>query len=124
MYESGDSNWTLAFQKSNISSQSLVAGIRGQYDFVTLWGTISPTARVEYRRMLNGNVTQLMSYSSDPTTNYSFVATGNNPDIVMGNIGIKISNKQGVSGSMEYIIGGSTNNLQSQGLRALIQLPF
>lgn len=65
-----------------------------------------------------------MNYIAEPTTNYSFFSAGNNPDIIMGNIGIKGSNNYGVSASVEYIIGGSTNNLHSQGVRGLFQIPF
>jgi uncharacterized protein YhjY with autotransporter beta-barrel domain len=122
--ETGDANWILSYDRMRMNSQSVVAGIRGEYAINTDWGTISPIMRFEYRHMFSGNLSQSMSYVADPSTNYTLLQTGTSRDTIMATVGLKAADKGQLSGGVEYMISSTTTKIQSQGMRGQIKLSF
>ena len=123
--EVGDEYWVLAFDKAGLGSRSLVLGLRGQYDFEQPWGVMSPTWRLEYRRALNGELTQMMTYVTDPTTSYSLTANGADRDSLSAALGLKAQSKRDLSASLEYLLsGGVKSGLQGQGMRGMVKMGF
>ena len=123
--EAGDPNWVLAYDKAGLGSRSLVLGLRGQYDFDQPWGVISPTWRVEYRRMLSGELTQMMTYASDPSTAYNLTARGSDRDTLSTALGLKAKTRGDVATTLEYLLGGGLKSgIQSQGMRGMVKIGF
>jgi uncharacterized protein YhjY with autotransporter beta-barrel domain len=123
--EVGDEYWILAYDKAGLGSRSLVLGLRGQYDFEQPWGVISPTWRFEYRRALSGELTQMMTYATDPTTSYSLTANGADRDSLSAALGLKAQSRRDLSASLEYLLsGGVKSGLQGQGIRGMVKIGF
>ena len=123
--ESGDANWVLSYDRSTMGSKSAVLGLRGEYAIPQTWGTLSPTARIEYRRMLSGDVTQMMSYANEPGTTYSLTTTGADRDMFSGSLGLTARSNGDVTGAVEYVLsGGTKTGLQGQGLRGRLRVGF
>ncbi len=123
--EKGDENWIVSYHKSTISSQSVVLGLRGEYAMLQNWGVLSPTARLEYRRILNGDVTQTMSYANEPETSYALTTTSSDHDMFAAALGLKARSDKDVTGAVEYLLGGGMKTgLQGQGLRGTLRVGF
>ena len=123
--ETGDANWVLAYDRATLGSKSAVLGLRGEYAIPQTWGTISPTARIEYRRMLSGDVTQMMSYANEPGTTYSLTTTGADRDMFSGSLGLTARSEGDVTGAVEYVLsGGTKTGLQGQGVRGRLRVGF
>ena len=123
--EQGDANWTLAYDRSTMGSKSMVLGLRGEYAIAQNWGVLSPTARFEYRRMLSGDVTQMMSYANEPGTTYSLTTTGADRDMFSASLGLIARSDSDVTGAVEYVLSGAPKNgLQGQGLRGRLRIGF
>ncbi len=123
--ETGDANWVLSYDKSTVGSKSAVLGLRGEYAMPQTWGVLSPTARFEYRRMLSGEVTQMMSYANDPGTTYSLTTIGADRDMFSGSLGLKARSDKDVTGEVEYMLSGAAKSgLQGQGLRGRLRVGF
>ena len=123
--ESGDANWVVSYDRATMGSKSAVLGLRGEYAIPQTWGTLSPTARVEYRRMLSGDVTQMMSYANEPGTTYSLTTTGADRDMFSGALGLTARSDGDVTGAVEYVLsGGTKSGLQGQGVRGRLRVGF
>ena len=115
----------LAYDRATLGSKSAVLGLRGEYAIPQTWGTISPTARIEYRRMLSGDVTQMMSYANEPGTTYSLTTTGADRDMFSGSLGMTARSEGDVTGTVEYVLsGGTKTGLQGQGVRGRLRVGF
>ncbi|MDB5640938.1 MAG: hypothetical protein JWN07_255, partial [Hyphomicrobiales bacterium] len=117
--EQGDQVWALAFAKTNVSSESVAVGIRGQYDIPNGAGTVSPTMRLEYRYDFGGDLTQVVSYAADPTTNYNLGVGAARHGALTGSVGLKAKGDGNLSGQIEYTAGVSASGggFIGQGLR-------
>jgi uncharacterized protein YhjY with autotransporter beta-barrel domain len=124
--EQGAADWALAFDKTHVSSQAAVLGLRAQYDMPNGAGVVSPTLRVEYRHGFNGNVAQTMSYVSDPGTTYGLTLSSSRRDALTGSIGLKAKGDGNLSGQIEYSagLGLQGGGFAGQGLRGTIRLGF
>ena len=109
-----------------MTSEALVLGLRGQYDFAFgRQAMISPTLRFEYRHGISGNGQQLTAYAADPTTNYAVsLPTANNDSVTTG-LGLKAKGESDVTGEIELLLGRSlSGSVQSQGLRGNVRVGF
>jgi uncharacterized protein with beta-barrel porin domain len=122
--ETGDPDWAMSYMKTAILSQSSVVGVRGQYDIDMSWATVSPTVRVEYRHIFNGQVAQSMAYVSSPSTSYQMSINPNAKDSITTGLGLKIFDKGNISGRLEYLLTTAGNKIQSQGFRADVNGKF
>ena len=123
--ETGDANWALTFDKANLSSQSLALGLRGAYGIEQPWGLLSPTWRLEYRRLMSGELTQAMGYAAQSSDAYALTTAPADRDMVSASLGLKAKGAGDVTGSLEYLLsGGIKGGLQGQGLRGAVQVGF
>ena len=123
--ETGDANWTLNFDKATLSSQSLALGLRGEYGIEQPWGLLSPTGRLEYRRLMSGELTQAMGYAAQPSDAYALTTAPADRDMVSASLGLKAKGAGDVTGSLEYLLsGGLKSGLQGQGLRGAVRVGF
>ena len=122
--EQGASDWALSYASTSVRGQGLILGLRGQYDVETPWGTLSPTARLQLRHGMAGQVTQSMSYASDPTTSYALALTGTEQNSLSTTLGLRFSTKTGPSGQLEFTNNASGGSRQSNGVRGMMMAPF
>eukprot|EP01037_Dinobryon_pediforme_P015739 gene15739-15893_t len=122
--ETGNPDWTLAYDKTNVSSTALVLGIRGQYDFDLDSGIVSPTLRAEYHYDVAGQSIQNLNYVSDNSTSYSIGSNASKRSGVTIAAGLKAVNSSQLSGSVEYGVTANGSGVQGQSLRAAINHPF
>ncbi len=114
----------LAFDTTRMRGFGLAVGLRGQYDIA--WSsslTVSPTGRLEYRRAMAGQATQTLSYANDNSTSYALERTTPGRNAVNMSLGLKVADKSGVSGLVEYLtsLGGGS---KGHGLRGSVAVPF
>ena len=123
--ETGDATWALIFDKAALSSQSLALGLRGEYGIEQPWGLLSPTWRLEYRRLMSGELTQAMGYATQTSDAYALTTTPADRDMVSASLGLKAKVAGDVTGSLEYLLsGGLKGGLQGQGLRGAVRIGF
>ena len=123
--ETGDANWALSYSKANLSSQSLALGLRGEYGIEQPWGLLSPTWRVEYRRLMSGELTQAMGYATQTSDSYALTTAPADRDMVSATLGLKAKGAGDVTGSLEYLLsGGLKSGLQGQGMRGAVRIGF
>jgi len=122
--EQGDADWTLAYNKMNISSMALVLGLRGQYDFAMDFGTLSPTLRAEYNYNLSGSAVQNLSYVSDGTSTYALTQSASSRSGMTLATGLKASGSHQLSGSVEYVVTTTGVKVQGQTVRAAVNHAF
>ena len=122
--EAGDADWVLNYTSASVSSQGLILGFRGQYDMPMSWGTLSPTARVQFRHGMSGNVTQSMNYTADTSTSYALSISGTEQNSITSSIGLRAQSTAGISGQFEYLNNVMMNGRQSNGLRGMLMIPF
>ena len=122
--EQGDADWTLAYNKMNISSTALVLGLRGQYDFAMDFGTLSPTLRAEYNYNLSGSAVQNLSYVSDSTSTYALTQSASSRSGMTMAAGLKASGSHQLSGSIEYVVTTTGAKVQGQTVRAAVNHAF
>ena len=123
--ETGDANWALSYGKANLSSQRLALGLRGEYGIEQPWGLLSPTWRLEYRRLMSGELTQTMGYATQTSDAYALTTTPADRDMVSATLGLKAKGAGDVTGSLEYLLSsGLKGGLQGQGLRGAVRVGF
>ena len=123
--ETGDANWALTFAKASLSSQSLALGLRGEYGIEQPWGLLSPTWRLEYRRLMSGELTQAMGYAAQTSDAFVLTTAPADRDMVSTALGLKAKGAGDVTGSLEYLLsGGIKGGLQGQGLRGAVRVGF
>ena len=122
--EAGDADWVLSYASASVSSQGLILGFRGQYDMPMSWGMLSPTARVQFRHGMSGNVTQSMNYTADTSTSYALSISGTEQNSITSSIGLRAQSTAGTSGQFEYLNNVMMNGRQSNGLRGMLMIPF
>ncbi len=122
--ESGAADWILSYAATSITGQGLILGLRAQYDIATPWGTLSPTARVQFRHGLSGPVTQTLSYAADPSASYALSVTGSGQNTLATALGLRLATPAGPTGQVEYTNNASFSGHQSNGLRGTMMAPF
>ena len=123
--ETGAEDWTLSYDKATLPSRSLALGLRGQYDIEQPWGTLSPTWRAEYGRLLSGDLTQMVSYAAEASTRYAMTSAASDRDSLSAALGLKAKSKRDVTGALEYLLtGGMKSGVQGQGLRGMLRVGF
>ena len=123
--ETGDANWALTFDQAKLSSQSLALGLRGEYGVEQPWGLLSPTGRLEYRRLMSGALTQAMGYATQSSESSVLTTAPADRDMISATLGLKAKGAGDVTGSLEYLLsGGFKSGLQGQGMRGALRIGF
>jgi hypothetical protein len=122
--EQGSPAWDLSYNALSSTSLFSVAGARVEYAMPMSWGTLTPSARLEYTHTLSGGFTQTLSYTGLPGTNYSFSGTTQYSDLVTGGLGLKAENDGGLAAEIEYLLSGTTRQIAGQQIRASARQAF
>ena len=123
--EQGSDIWALSYGRLNATSLSGVLGLRGSYPILLDWGTLTPMARLEYRRNFAWSYQQILGYADLPgTLPYSIAGAAQSRDQFSAAFGLKAAQSELLSLHLEYQLGGTTQQLQSQSVRAGVKLGF
>lgn len=122
--EQGSANWNLNFASVDMTSQAVAIGFRSRYDLAMSWGTLSPTARFEYRRGVGDAVTQAISYEVDPSTVYNLTRGGTVRNSLTSTLGLSASGPGGIRGTLEYLTSVGGSGYVSNGGRAQLEIRF
>jgi hypothetical protein len=86
---------------------------------------LTPTARAEYRRALDGSFQQSMYYSDlGPSVTSILSQNSATRSMVNTSLGIRAHGLAGMSAELDYGTSSSGSRLQSQTIRAALKLPF
>jgi hypothetical protein len=89
------------------------------------FGTVSPTARVEYKQTSRSAYDQSMHYTDlGAATGYIFSQPSAHYGTTIGAIGVRVRSAAGLAAELEYGISGGTGSLFAQTFRAAVRLPF
>ncbi len=123
--EQGMSSLALTYGAVNFNSTSAVVGLRGSYDIPTGWGVVSPTARLEYRRELDGAFNQSMFYSDlGAGQSYMLNQIGTAQNLITGAVGLRVRSGSSLSGELEYGATAGDNATLIQSVRATMRVSF
>lgn len=108
--EAGGGMYGLTYGNQRVSSISGVVGVRVDKDFEQSWGTITPSARVEYRHDFVGNSIVHMGYTDVGTQPYRAKVLGSGRDSVRVGVGVKAKLKKApgwsIEGTLSHDFGG------------------
>ena len=122
--ENGDPEWALSYQSTTADSKTLAFGMRVAYDLETGPYRITPSARAEYIRYINGSGSQLLSYANDNSQVYPMVLPGGTNTSLQGSLGLTVQTREGVQTGLEYLFSTSGSSGYSNGLRGSLKVAF
>jgi outer membrane autotransporter protein len=122
--EQGNTDAALAYRELNLTGSSTVLGLRAQYSFVTGWGTIGPSARVEWRHALARTAGQGISYADDPSELYVLPGSRTGQNSFTGALGLNATTGDGITGSLELIMSRGDRDMREYGVRGSARIPF
>jgi len=100
-------------------------GLRGSYDIATDFGTLTPTARVEYRQTRQSAYSQSMFYNDlGPGENFVFTQNATSFGMATGTLGLRLRSLAGLEADVEYGLSEGTSSLQMQTFRGTLRVPF
>ena len=88
------------------------------------WGTVTPMLRLEYSHALTGSYAQTLSYASLPGTNYLISGIPEANDLFTSGLALRAETIGGFSTDLEYLLTGSTRNIEAQQVRASVRQVF
>jgi uncharacterized protein YhjY with autotransporter beta-barrel domain len=108
--EAGGGVYGLTYGDQKVSSISGVVGVRLEKDFEQNWGTLTPSARVEYRHDFVGSSIVHMGYTDVGATPYKAKVPGSGRDSVTVGVGVKAKIKKApgwsIEGTLSHDFGG------------------
>lgn len=127
--ESGPRNFALAYDSASIRSSSGIVGLRGAYDIPMDWGVLAPMARLEYRRVIENDVTQSLSYANEGGIVYPMLVNGASRNLFQAGLGLRARRDStakdfGVSGEIEYLFGAAGSDFTSHALRGAVKIAW
>lgn len=123
--EEGASAQLLTYQAMTVDAVSGAIGLRGSIDVPVSFGTLTPTARLEYRQTNQGAYHQTMYYSdlgSGTASTFAQVAATNH--LTSGALGLRARSPGGLTAEVEYGLTGGAGSYLAQTIRAALRLPF
>jgi hypothetical protein len=108
--ERGGSPYALTYGGAAQTIQIAMAGVRLDRDVPRAWGSVRPTARIEYRHRFTGSYGQAMAYSDMLDVQYTLSRTMQNRDLISATAGLEVTRKATTFG-FEY--GTSATSLDS-----------
>ena len=106
------------------SAQSLVLGVRAEYDYDYRWGILTPFTRFEYRHALTVDGVQGLHYAGDSGGSYTISPASSGMDTLTGSFGVRAFDRKKMSGSLEYSMTGGQGGIVGQGLRGAMRVGF
>jgi hypothetical protein len=127
--ESGPQIAALAYDSASIRSTSGIFGLRGGYDIPMDWGVLAPTARLEYRRVIENDVNQALSYANEGGIVYPMLVNGVSRNLFQAGVGLRAKRAStatdaGVSGEIEYLFGTAGSEFTSHALRGAVKIAW
>lgn len=122
--ENGSSTWNLSYNELTSTNVYAVLGTRIGYAIPQRWGTVTPMLRMEYSHALTGSFSQTLSYAGLPGTNYVFTATPEASDLFTGGLILHAETFDGLGANIEYLLSGTTRELQGQQIRLSVRQAF
>lgn len=112
--EAGGGMYGLSYGDQRVSSISGVVGVRVEKELEQSWGTLTPSARVEYRHDFVGNSIVHMGYTDVGTQPYTAKVPGSGRDSVTVGVGVKAKIKKApgwsIEGTLSHDFGGSSQS--------------
>ncbi len=127
--ESGPQIAALAYDSASIRSTSGIFGLRGGYDIPMDWGVLAPMARLEYRRVIENDVNQALSYANEGGIVYPMLVNGVSRNLLQAGLGLRAKRAStatdaGVSGEIEYLFGTAGSEFTSHALRGAVKIAW
>ena len=127
--ESGPQIAALSYDGASIRSTSGIFGLRGGYDIPMDWGVLAPMARLEYRRVIENDVNQALSYANEGGIVYPMLVNGVSRNLFQAGVGLRAKRAStatdaGVSGEIEYLFGTAGSEFTSHALRGAVKIAW
>lgn len=127
--EAGPQIAALAYDSASIRSTSGIFGLRGGYDIPMDWGVLAPMARLEYRRVIENDVSQTLAYANEGGIVYPMFVNGLSRNVFQAGLGLRakrdaVAGAPGVSGDIEYLFGTAGSDFRSHALRGSIKIAW
>lgn len=127
--ESGPQIAALSYDSASIRSTSGIFGLRGGYDIPMDWGVLAPMARIEYRRVIENDVNQALSYANEGGIVYPMLVNGASRNLFQAGLGLRAKRAStatdaGVSGEIEYLFGTAGSEFTSHALRGAVKIAW
>lgn len=104
----------LTYGDQRVSSISGVVGVRVEKELEQSWGTLTPSARVEYRHDFVGSSIVHMGYTDVGTMPYKAKVPGSGKDSVTVGVGVKAKIKKApgwsIEGTLSHDFGGGSQS--------------
>jgi uncharacterized protein YhjY with autotransporter beta-barrel domain len=123
--ESGPSAQLLTFNSMKFNALSGAIGLRGSIDIPVSFGTLTPTARLEYRLTSQSAFDQSMYYTDlGSSLSPTFSQQAGTHGLTTGAIGLRARTPGGSSMELEYGVSSGAGSLLAHSIRAAMRLPF
>jgi uncharacterized protein YhjY with autotransporter beta-barrel domain len=123
--EQGASGGLLNYDTMKFNAMSGAVGLRGSIDIPVSYGTLTPTARIEFRQTSQSAYAQSMFYS-DLGAGSSVVL--NQPagtyTLITGAVGLRARMAAGLSIGLEYALSQGSGSLLMHTVRGTLRVPF
>jgi uncharacterized protein YhjY with autotransporter beta-barrel domain len=123
--ETGSTASLLTYNQMKADAVSGTIGLRGSIDMPASFGTITPTARVEYRQTSQSAFDQAMFYSDlGAGTSSTFSQPNVSRGSVSGAVGLRARAAGGLAVELEYGLTSGSGALMAQTIRANLKMSF
>jgi len=123
--EQGPSAELLTYGSTHFNSVAGTVGLRGSYDVPMSWGVLTPTARLEFRRTIDGGFQQSMNYTDlGPATSSTLMLAQTSSGLVNAALGLRARTAGGLGGELEYGTSMDGSKQQSQTIRGSLKVAF
>ena len=123
--ENGASTQLLTYDALKFNATSGAIGLRGSIDIPMSYGTLSPTARFEYKQTSQSAFDQSLYYTDlGAGSSSTFSQSAGVYGTTTGALGLRVRAVGGLAAELEYGISGGTAGLRAQSLRGSLRMPF
>jgi uncharacterized protein YhjY with autotransporter beta-barrel domain len=123
--ESGSSAQLLTYNQMTFNALSGAVGLRGSVDIPVPFGTLTPTARIEYRQTSLSAYDQSLYYTDlGAGLSSTFSQAAGVQSVTSGALGLRARAPGGLTAELEYGVAGGSGSLLAQTLRAALSMPF
>lgn len=123
--EHGGSAELLSYNQTAFNSLAATVGLRGSYDMPMIWGTLTPAARVEYRRSLDSAFQQSMYYADIGSAFTSTLTqAAESRGSVNTSVALRARGINGIGSELEYGMSNGYGKTRAQTIRAALKMAF
>ena len=115
----------MAWAGQMVGKRGWKAGLLRAVTALGSWGTLTPTARLEYRHAFDGSYRQTLNYAGQPVgPYYSLNGRASARDVLSASLGLGAMTLTGLAASFEYQVSLSPQRVESQAVRARLSAGF